>query len=361
MTIDNSPRRFRTRRLWRGVVLALAVLGIVVQLGVLSVAGWAASNPRLAGDLITVQRFDPDPVVASYVTRAGMSERGGFVFFASTPQRVPASDFDDYCSRDEPGIGVLGCFTFADGRIYLYAITNPELADLEVVVAAHEMLHAAWDRLSVDDRRALEAPLEQAFAALGPDHELVERIALYEKADPRSRIPELYAILGTEIATLPAELEAHYENYFLDRSAVVAIWQGIEAIFRELDAELQRLSAELDALASTIEEEQASAASEATQLQADITAFNARAERPGGYVSQSAFERDRDALLQRQEALNERIVQTNALIDAYNALVAEFTALNEQAAALNRDLNVVAAPIDTIDTPQTGNTDDTAR
>ena len=74
--------------------------------------------------------------------------------------------------------------------------------------------------------------------------------------------------------------------------------------------------------------------------------FNARAERPGGYTSQSAFERDRDALLARQNALNAQIDATNATIDAYNALLDEFDALNEQAAALNRSLNIDPQPIE---------------
>lgn len=331
------------------MLIALAAVSIVAQAAVLAGAGWAAANPRLVSDAVTVYRFEPPLAISALATEADMTERGRFLFYASTPELVPAESFDLFCSRDEPGIGVLGCFTFADARIYLYDITDADLEPFEVVVAAHEMLHAAWDRLAPAEQAALEAPLEEAFAALGPDHELAQRIASYEEFDPSSRVPELYAILGTEIASLPDELETHYAEYFTDRGVVVSIWQQIEAIFVELESELDRLNTELEALAAQIEAETAAAERDAAALESDISAFNARAERPGGYTSQSAFERDRDALVARQAALTARIDATNATIDTYNALVAEFTALNDQAGALNRALNITPVPIENTD------------
>ena len=328
------------------MLIGFAALCIVAQTGVLAAAGWAASNPRLVSDAVTVQRFEPPARITALADAADMSERGRFVFYASVPELVPPESFDLFCSRNEPGIGVLGCFTLAEARIYLYDITDTELEPFEVVVAAHEMLHAAWDRLSLAEQRALDAPLEAAFAELGPEHELVDRIASYEAFNPSSRIPELYAILGTEIAPLSAELELHYAEYFDDRRVVVEIWEQIEAIFVELEQELERLGAEIEALAAQIDAERAATEAQAVELEADIAAFNARAERPGGYTSQSAFERDRDALRDRQAALNARIVANNAVIDTYNSLVAEFGDLNEQAAALNRALNINPQPIE---------------
>jgi Skp family chaperone for outer membrane proteins len=321
-------------------------VSIVAQAVVVAGAGWVVANPRLVSDAVTVHRFDPPLAISALATDADMSERGRFVFYASTPELVPAESFDLYCSRDEPGIGVLGCFTLADARIYLYDITDADLEPFEIVVAAHEMLHAAWDRLSSDEQSHLEAPLEEAFASLGPNHELVERIASYEEFDPTSRVPELYAILGTEISPLPEVLELHYSDYFVDRSVVVSIWRQIDAIFIDLETELERLSAELEALATQIDAERAATESDAAALEIDISAFNARAEQPGGYSSQSAFERDRDALLARQTALTARIDATNLLIDSYNAVVEEFTALNDQARALNRALNITPQPIE---------------
>lgn len=339
-------RRRRAARVGRGIVIGLAAVSIAAQSALLASAGWAVTNPRAVSDAITVWQYDPTPAVSSYATRSAMSERGRFLFYASTPEVVPGDAFDRYCSRDEPDVGVLGCYTLADGRIFLYDITNIDLEAFEVVVAAHEMLHAAWDRLSVEEREALEGPLEEAFASVDPEGELVERVAAYEAVDPTSRIPELYAIVGTELEQIPGELEQHYAKYFDDRGTVVELWQQVEAIFIALESELERLGAELDRLSAEIDAEQTAAEQTAATLEVDIAAFNARASRPGGYTSQSAFERDRQALISRQAALTAAIDATNAKVTAYNALVEEFTALNEEAAALDKDLNIDPQPLE---------------
>lgn len=351
--VEPSPRRAarrsRSARVGRGLLVALAAVSIVAQSTLIAAAGWAVTNPRMVTDAVTVWRYDATPAISSYATRSGMSERGRFLFYASLPEVVPAEAFNAVCSRDQPEVGVLGCYTLADGRIYLYDITNVELEPFEVVIAAHEMLHAAWDRLTIEEQTLLVEPLESAFAAVDPESELAQRIISYEDFDPDSRIPELYAILGTELADLPPELEEHYAEYFDDRSAVVTIWQEVEAIFLELEQELERLNGELDRLAAEIDTEQATADQIATALEVDIAAFNERASRPGGYTSQSAFERDRQMLIDRQADLNAAIAATNAKIEAYNALVDEFTALNEQAAALDKDLNIDPQRLETSD------------
>lgn len=343
---DPTRRPGRAARVGRGILLGLALIAIVAQSALIASTAWAVANPRAVSDQLTVWQYDPTPAISGYATRAAMSERGRFLFYASTPTVVPEAEFDRLCALDAPDIGVLGCYTLADGRIYLYDITNIDLAAYEVVVAAHEMLHAAWDRLPIEQQEALVEPLEQAFAAEAPESELVERIAAYEEIDPTSRIPELYAIIGTERPQIPAVLEEHYAEYFDDRSAVVALWQEVDTIFRELDDELERLNTELEALSAEIDDEQAAAERSAASLERDISAFNARASRPGGYTSQSAFERDRQALIDRQNSLTARIDATNAKVDRYNALVEEFTALNEQAAALGKDLNFEPQPIE---------------
>jgi len=182
-----AHRRRRRSRVGRGILIGLASLAIGAQLGVIAAGAWAAANPRIVADRVTLLTTDLDATVAAYADRAGLSREGVELLHVSFARIVEPDRFDEFCSRDEPGIGVLGCYTLADGRIYLYDVENAELAALEPVVAAHEMLHAAWDRLTADEQDALAPLLEQAFAALGPQHELVERIAAYEADDPGSR------------------------------------------------------------------------------------------------------------------------------------------------------------------------------
>jgi hypothetical protein len=351
--LATTPQTAATRtrgiaRAGRAALVTLAVVSIAAQSTVIASAGWAAANPRIVTDTVTVWQFDSTPAVSGYATRAAMSERGRFLFYASTPRVLAGGAFDAFCSREQADVGVLGCYTLADKRIYLYDIVNPDLADFEVVVAAHEMLHAAWDRLTADEHQALGVLLEEAFAAVDPASELGLRIASYEEYDASSRIPELYAILGTELAELPDELELHYVEYFDDRSVVVSLWQQVEAIFDELDQKLTQLSADLNTLAATITAERASAEQTAATLKVDIIAFNERANRPGAYSSSSAFDRDRQVIVDRQVALTAAIAATNVLVDNYNALREQFTVLNDEAQALNRDLNINPQPIDEV-------------
>ncbi|MER3389562.1 MAG: hypothetical protein RJQ01_05970 [Microcella sp.] len=349
-------RRDRGARAGRAALLGLAGICIAAQGLVLGGAAWAVANPRLVDDQLTVWSYEPDPAIVEYADRAGLSDEGRFLLYASVPEILPPERFDLFCSFEETGLGVLGCYTLADGRIFLYDVTNDELDGYEVVVAAHEMLHAAWDRLSVDARDALAVLLEADFAALGPEHELVERIAEYEALDPSSRIPELYAILGTEVPALAPALEEHYARYFDDRSLTTELYAQVAAVFDGLEERLQNLSDELDARFAALEADQAAYAAAAAALERDIGAFNDRASRPGGYTSQSAFQADRQALVDRQSALEAERESLNAAVDEYNALLDELEELNAEAAELNRSINVDAEPLP----PSQGTDDDLA-
>jgi len=345
VTDPQHARRDRGARLGRAALLVLAGICILAQSLVLTGAGWAAANPRQVQDQITVWNFEPSPTIEEYADRAGLSDEGRFYFYASVPEILPPERFDLFCSFEESGLGVLGCYTLSERRIFLYDVSNPDLDGYEVVVAAHEMLHAAWARLSIDDQNALAVLLEADFAALGPEHELVERIAEYERLDPTSRIPELYAILGTEIAELQPALEGHYARYFDDRSRTTQLYAQVAAVFESLEQRLTDLSVELEARSAAIEADQAAYAAAADALEGDITAFNERANRPGGYTSQSAFESDRAALLERQTALDADRVAINTAVDDYNALLVELETLNEEAAELSRSINIDAEPL----------------
>ena len=336
----------RAARIGRGVLVTFAAAGVLVQLALGGAVVWAMQNPHTVADHWTVARFDAPAAIVDLADRAAMSDRGRFLFLASEPAIIPATRFDEVCSYREPGIGVLGCYTLEDGRIYLFPIASPELDGLQVVVAAHEMLHAAWARLSIAEQRALVDPLEEAFAALGPDHELVERIALYEETQPGSRIPELYAILGTEVAALPPVLTEHYAGYFDDRAAVTALYAQASSVFENLDERLVALDADLSELLGAIEADQARYDAAADALAADIEDFNDRASTPGAFPSEAAFDEERAEIIARQEALDADRQAINDAVDAYNRLLEDLERLNAEAAELNRAINIDLDPLD---------------
>ena len=355
MTSPLSP----LAKLGRAGIIALAAVLLGGQVALASGVGWAQDNRQAISDRATAWQFEADPAIEAIVESAGLSKTGELYLYASLPEIVPAFEFDRFCSRREPGIGILGCYRIQEKRIYIYDVTDIRLRAIVPVVTAHEMLHAAWYRFDRQLQDDLGVLLEADYAKLPADHRLRDRIAQYEANDPSSRIPELYAILGTEIAPLSEELEAHYSIYFDDRSKVVALANEIYAIFDTLSLELQRLVTELEERSADIDDRRAAYEAEADQFQRDLANYNDRVERynagenvPGA----ENFASQRDALLARQEALRVERNAIQELIDEYNALYDELQVLNSELGELNEGINISSvAPQDTI-TPEADTT-----
>jgi len=330
-------------RLWRGFVVLLALTAIAGQGALAWGATWVADNRQWISDRAFALQFEPDPELLTYVRDASLTEEGEIYLFASLPEIVPAGEFDRYCSRDEPGIGVLGCYRLAEKRIYLYDVTDERLEAMEPVIAAHEMLHAAWHRFTTAEQQRLAGLLEEGFAALPDDHPLHERIASYEANDPNSRIPELYALMGTEIAELPEELEQHYRTFFTDRSSVVALADEVYRIFATFDSELQSLADDLKARSDIIDGLKAQYELDSSVLGADISVYNERVARynAGEDVSGSnRFDAERDDLIARQQALKAERDEILRQIDEYNALLDQLNILNQELGELNQGINI---------------------
>lgn len=327
-------------KLGRAALVLLATGALALQAGVAQGATWVIDNERLLKDRLVAFQFDASDEIFSYAEQSGMSATGELYFFTSLPKIVPVYEFDRYCSRREPGIGVLGCYTMKDGRIFLYDVTDPRLVSMEPVVAAHEMLHAAWARISSAEQERIAVLLEEGFATLPEDHELRRRIQAYEDNSPSSRIPELYSILGTEVLKLPAELEAHYAIYFDDRSKVVALSDESTRVFGAVQDELRALAADLESRSAEIEGLRFTYKNTDAALSADIDAFEIRRTTPGGFPVKSEFEAVRGALIDRQNKLRVLRDLLNSKISDYNELLEEVTRLNAEVSELNQGINI---------------------
>lgn len=338
-------------KIGRGALVALALTVLSAQILVVQAVAWARDNRQTISDRAIAWQFEPDDRIRAVVAQAGLSTEGQMYLFASLPEVVPPFEFDRYCSRREPGIGVLGCYRIQEKRIYLYDVTDERLQSIVPVITAHEMLHAAWYRFSQEELDYLEVLLEEAFAALPEDHRLRERIQSYEDYDPNSRVPELYALLGTEITELPDALEAHYTRFFSDRSLVVAAANEVYRVFDSLSGELQKLVDELEARGDVIDTRRDQYERDAAVFRADLDVYNDRVSRynagenvPGA----EKFNQERIALVARQEALREERNAIQALIEEYNVLYDELQVLNQELTELNQGINITLEPQETI-------------
>jgi hypothetical protein len=317
--------------------LVLGIVSTAVLAGVLLVLSpWDPARGQWLQDQYTVlTQPSPDEIVA-IADATGMSDTGRLIFLASTPAVEDADAFNADCRVESEG--TLGCFDGTD--IYIYAVTDPRLQGTIEVTGAHEMLHAAYQRLSRDERAEVDELVAAAVAALPPDDPVFQDMANY----PASQFPdEWHSRLGTEFADLPAALEAHYARYFDDRGLVLALDEQSTALLDELEAQLDTLAAEVEALDAEVTARSEAYDAALAAYNADVEAFNAKAD-SGGFTSQAQFDAARADLVARQQALDAERTSLNAEIDRYNALLDQLTALDADYADLYQSLDSTDPP-----------------
>jgi hypothetical protein len=331
-------RRSRLRRVLPTVLsLLLVVVGIFAYLGFQQLV-----------DRYTVLTFSPSASVSALIDSAHLTENGRFLFLASKPQIESNPTFASSCSSNEEGTGILGCYVPKDRRIHLFQVTDERLSGLMDVVADHEMLHAAWDRMNTAERQQLAPLLEAEAAKLSGDAGFQQRLAYYAKAEPGERDNELHSIIGTEVASISPELEKHYAEYVTDRPAIVAMQAKTDAVFSDLENRSTALSSSMKATQAAIDSEYSQYTTGYSKLRADIRVFNARTD----FTTNRQIQLAESALKTRQAALDAIYTDILSKTDQYNADYAELTSLTNQTAGLNEALNhgdsgLVAPPAQT--------------
>ncbi|HWH98086.1 MAG TPA: hypothetical protein VNS80_06940 [Pseudolysinimonas sp.] len=317
------PQRGRIR-LWPFLFGGMAV-AVIATTGMLA-STWTLPRIQHFHDAYIAWSQPIPGDVAAIATATGMSEEGELIYRASTPEIEDDDDFNQHCSIE--GGAVLGCYY--EGNVYVYAVTDERLAGTVEVTAAHEMLHAAYERLSPEERERIDALVAAAVATIPDDDPVFEDLALYA-ADQQA--DEWHSRLGTEFADLSPELEEHFARYFDDRAKVVELNAHATALFTELRAQIDALVAEIDALDPVLDARIATYEAAIADYNADVDAFNARAD-SGAFLTQEQFDHERAALVARGSSLDAQGAALEADIDYYNGLVAQLTALDADYADL---------------------------
>jgi len=325
-----KKRRWLVPTIISGSIFLLIIIGLVV-------AYVQRENLR---DLFTVWNYEPTSVIEGYIERTEMSDRGEFLFKASTPAVTAGDSFNDTCGALEEGTGVLGCYLPQTRTILLFDVTDDRLDGVEEVVAAHEMLHAAWDRMSASEKAELEYMLEAEAEARADDKKFSDRMALYARAEPGERLNELHSIIGTELDEISPELEAHYAEFFDDRSVVVALHLTSEAVLTDIEDRATALVEKLENLNDDIETDYKRYNDGFDDLNNDVDAFNAK-NNSFGFNNQAEFDAERNALLAREVKLDKLFASIQKRSDRYDALLDDLKALNSTTAELNEGLNIV--------------------
>lgn len=298
-------------------------------------------NRQYVVDTITVWQYQPTAEIQEFAERTTMNNAGKFYFYASRPSLEEAAAFNAQCGKKEANTAVLGCY---DGqRIFIYNVSDERLDGIRAVTAAHEMLHAAYDRMSQSERAKVDALVEKQFETLKSDEEFSERMKFYERTEPGQRDNELHSLIGTEVKTISPELREHYKKYFDDRDQVVALHDQYDAVFATLKTKSAALTKQLAQLSQTIESDTVAFNQDARRFEEDKNEFNRRAN-GGGFDSQAQFDAERAALLGRADELIAFRKRIEANIERYKRLTSELNALSVQVADLNKSINSSLAP-----------------
>lgn len=284
---------------------ALALIGFSVY--------FTLTNRQAILDWYALTQYEAPQDIAQLATHTTMVGRGRDMFYVSKPEINDATRFNQNCTDTGEESLVLGCY-FAQ-RIYLYNVTDPRLSGAKEVTAAHEMLHAAYERLQPQERGRINSLLQTQFDTLN-DQRLKDLIDLYRQHEPTELLNEMHSILGTEYRGLSPELEAYYKQYFADRGVVVGFAEKYEAVFTEskvriadYDEQLGSIKAIIDANYRVLETKRTELHNEAARLdslrQSDPAAYNSAV--PGYNVQVSEF--------------NSLVAQTQELVAHYNAIV----------------------------------------
>jgi hypothetical protein len=333
------PRRPRGMTWWQGLMVGVAAL-LSIALPV-SGAIYYGANAQLIADRQSVADYTPPENISSLVERADLNEVGTFLFYTSHPELNTATEFNTACGI-RPEQFLLGCYT--GETIHLYDVTEERLDGLREVTAAHEMLHAAFDRLDEKSQERLGVLLEEAYEAHGDDPELAARMDAYAVSQPGTRITELHSIIGTEFAELDPELESYYERYFTDRSIVVGLHAAYVKVFSDLEQQTTDLSNQILALADEIEADTNTFNADQIVLNTDIDAFIAKNQAYGYSDDPAGFDADKAALIARDAELETRRTAINAKITSLAVLQQQLRDLDADAQALNRSIDSTIIP-----------------
>lgn len=310
-----------------GIVCTILIVVIVVLF----------LNRRWCYDFIRGLGYSPSAEMSAIIEKLNLTEHGEFLMKASRPELLERDDFNSHCVSQESETAVLGCYT--GETVYVYNITDQELDGIRELTTAHELLHAAYARLSSSDREAIQAELEKVATSVSAD--LKDELDNY---DPAERAEELYVRAGTEVADLPESLEKHYAEIFRDQDLVASYYNKYISVFRAIEAELEKLEKELSDLSIAIDNQSAEYTNGSDQLNAEITAFNNCAVTAGCFTSQGAFQARRAALLAEQARLETIYNNISSMIDTYNAKVEQYNADVVRGESLNRKINSTAEP-----------------
>jgi len=313
------------------------IVALIFSAAILGFASWLFVNQRFVADQLSVWAYSAPENIQKIEERVDFTGKGRFYFYVTHPEVASADTFNQDCPRQETNSPILGCYVA--GRIFIFDIKNEQLDGIKEVTAAHEMLHAVWERMSADEQARIGGLLRSEYAKL-TNGKLKDRMDYYARTEPGQFENELHSIIGTEFTNISPELEDYYQQYFEDRQNVLAFHAKYDALFTSLVDQRDTLYEQLLTLGQSIETRSAAYNVAVNQLSSDIADFNNRAKN-SDFSSISQFNNERAVMIARTDELSAERAAINADINRYNVLFAQYEEVAVQIETLNKSIDSI--------------------
>ncbi len=304
--------------------------------------GTAAANRQNVLDWAQLRNYSAPPSIASLADQDTMTAAGRRIFYVNHPAIQDRSIFFTQCPTggSEKTI-VLGCYHGNQRGIFLLSVADPRLNGVTQVTAAHEMLHAAYDRLSRQDRVKVDAQLQDFYHHDLHDQRILDTIEAYKQSEPNDVVNEMHSVFGTEVASLPPQLEHYYTRYFANRHLVANYAAQYQAEFTSRqttvtqdDARLSQLKTQIETAEADLKTKQATIHTQQSRLlqlrdSGDVSSYNAGIPAYNNLI----------------DGYNDEVRASKDLIDQYNQLVTQRNAIAFEEDQLINALSAGDAPL----------------
>jgi len=305
------------RHLLTAIMIAVVIIGIRFT--------------REVEDWRKLLTYEPPPEIAQLATTTTMTDTARRLFYLNQPKIEATKSSLNLCQGSEHTI-VLGCYVVSKG-IFLQAVTDPRLQGVMEVTAAHELLHAVYQRMSFFDQTQINQQLQAVLGNLQHPR-ILKLVKTYADRDPRSVDSELHSIFGTELRNLSPELENHYRQYFTDRASIVALSERYEGVFTTLKNRAKSLSEQLKTQNLTVEQLADRVKQESKIVEVDRANLQtAIVTNPQADYSNRVFDFN-----DRVRNYNQLVIQLQAQTASYNQLVAERNSITQEERSLFESL-----------------------
>lgn len=315
-------------------------LGYIFLLALLAFPFLIYFNAQALTDWWQLRGYSPPSNVSSLASQDTMTAYARHIFYVNHPKlETSSTQFRQDCSENEQTI-VLGCYHSDQRGIFVYAVQDARLAGVQQVTAAHEMLHAAYDRLSHSQKAEIDQQLTDFYDNGLQDQRVKQTIEAYKKTEPNDLVNEMHSIFGTEVANLPAPLERYYTEYFTNRQAVVGFAAAYQGEFTSRLDQISADDAKLAQMKTQIDAEEASLNGQLTQINADRRRLDSL--RASGQIA--AYNAGVAQFNAEVRTYNAGVQSLRSDIDDYNQLVGQRNAIAQEVSSLDQAIDTRLVP-----------------